>query len=265
MAGEGESTLETVNTTGGDRFVRTLGPLPAQSEQEIRKSMLHSELSRLRRCSGDITIPESSRLDSPNYSIWSFRMKNILQREGLWRFVTTPPLWNMSIDEREIRSSTLNTLNLSLKDNVTKLVKRLEDPHITWQYLQNRYDKHDPQRKMTLLQRLLKIKKEDTVTMDDYLKDVRDIVDQLEDMGISLPEEITVLLILHSLPSSSYGMLVTSLTTFNLPSYDNLETKLINAEMTMALTDEKSTEALYVGSRNPKGKGKPRQTSRSTS
>jgi hypothetical protein len=100
MAGEGESTLETVNTTGGDRFVRTSGPLPAQSEQEIRESMLHSELSRLRRRSGDITIPESSRQDGPNYSIWSFRMKNILQREGLWRFVTTPPLWNMSDEEK---------------------------------------------------------------------------------------------------------------------------------------------------------------------
>jgi hypothetical protein len=83
----------------------------------------------------------------------------------------------MSEDEREIRSSTLNTINLSLKDSVTKLVKRLEDPHILWQYLRNRYDKHDPQRKMTLLQRLLKIKKEDATTMDDYLKDVRDIVD----------------------------------------------------------------------------------------
>jgi hypothetical protein len=139
--------------------------------------MFQSELTRLKRRSGEITIPESSRLDGPNYSIWSFRMKNILQREGLWRFVTTPPSWNMSEDEREIRSSTLNTINLSLKDSVTKLVKRLEDPHILWQYLRNRYDKHDPQRKMTLLQRLLKIKKEDATTMDDYLKDVRDIVD----------------------------------------------------------------------------------------
>jgi hypothetical protein len=103
---------------------------------------------------------------------------------------------------------------------------------------------------MTLLQHLLKIKKEDATTMDDYLKDVRDIVDQLEDMNISLLKEITVLLILHSLPSSSYGMLVTSLTTFDLPSYDELEAKLINAEMTMALVDKKSSEALYVGSRN---------------
>jgi hypothetical protein len=50
----------------------------------------------------------------------------------------------MSEDEREIRSSTLNTINLSLKDSITKLVKRLEDLHILWQYLRNRYDKHDP-------------------------------------------------------------------------------------------------------------------------
>jgi hypothetical protein len=144
MEGKVESVVEIVNTTRGDRFNRTSGTQPARTEQEIRESMFQSELTRLRRRSGEITIPESSRLDGPNYSIWSFRMKNILQREGLWRFVTTPPSWNMLEDEREIRSSILNTINLSLKDSVTKLVKWLEDPHISWQYLRNRYDKHDP-------------------------------------------------------------------------------------------------------------------------
>jgi hypothetical protein len=105
--------------------------------------------------------------------------------------------------------------------------------------------------------------REDTTLMDNFLKNIRDIADQLEDMHISLPEEITVLLILHSLPSVSYNMLVTSLTAFNLPSYDELEAKLINAEVTMVLTNEKSSEALFIGSRNQKGKGKLGQTTRS--
>jgi hypothetical protein len=62
-------------------------------------------------------------------------------------------------------------------------------------------------------------------------------------------EEITVLLILHSLPSAAYAMLVISLIILTLPSYNELEAKLIHVEMTIALADKKSSEALFIGTR----------------
>ena len=85
--------------------------------------------------------------------------------------------------------------------------------------------------------------------MNNHLKDVWGIVNWLEDMSISLLEEIMVLLILHLLPFAAYAMLVISLIVFTLPSYNELEAKLIHVEMTIALTDEKSSEALFIGTR----------------
>jgi hypothetical protein len=51
-----------------------------------------------------------------------------------------------------------------------------------------------------LLRKLVSSKKEDTMTMELYLKVMKETIDQLEVMQINIPEDLIVLLMLHSMP-----------------------------------------------------------------
>ena len=70
---------------------------------------------------------------------------------------------------------------------------------ICWQHLKNMY-MLGPYTLM-LLCKLLRAKKGDKVMMETCLKEMKEIIKQLETLQISIPEDLIVLLMLQSLPN----------------------------------------------------------------
>jgi hypothetical protein len=84
--------------------------------------------------------------------------------------------------------------------------------------------------------------------MEQYLTEVKDTMDQLEGMGVSIPEDLYILLLLNSLPHDYQLFSRTQTGRDELLSFLELEAWLLDEEMQLKLDAEKDgdTEALYL-------------------
>lgn len=79
----------------------------------------------------DCSIPEQYHLEGPdNYEIRAYRMKNMLQRDGLYQYCTNPPLIVMTASEQLGRSSALTTINNDAENAGLQLMKRYKEVHL---------------------------------------------------------------------------------------------------------------------------------------
>ena len=60
--------------------------------EEEFESILQIPHPRLSTMAGDSGLPETYHLDGGNnFGIWSYRMKNLLQKDGRFHYCLTPP------------------------------------------------------------------------------------------------------------------------------------------------------------------------------
>ena len=91
--------------------------------------------------------------------------------------------------------------------------------------------------------------------MDEHLTEVKNISDMVEEVNCGIHEDILVYYTLQNLPSQYYVFRCTHMS--NLPSYDDLEAKLLGEEISLSWNaEEKHSEALLV-SRNNYRQGQP--------
>jgi hypothetical protein len=82
-----------------------------------------------------------------------------------------------------------------------------------------------------LLRKLVTSQKEEMMTMEDYLKEIKGIIDQLVTIPIAIPEDLLSLLLFHSLPKEYQLFRKLFIGNDLLPSFSNLKSKPINEEM----------------------------------
>jgi hypothetical protein len=92
-----------------------------------------------------------------------------------------------------------------------------------------------------LLRKLVGIRKEETSSMEQYFTEVKDTMDQLEGIGVNIPEDLCILLLLNSLPREYQLFSRTQTGRDELPSFLELEARLLDEEMQLKL-DQRSTE-----------------------
>ncbi|KAG0575112.1 hypothetical protein KC19_VG319500, partial [Ceratodon purpureus] len=90
----------------------------------------------------------------------------MLQRDGLFTYCITPPSAHMSETERLGRESALAAINNNAKNTTLRLLKR----------------------------------KSDSVSIDLFLTEVKEVVDLLEELDLELPEPIVVYWTVQNLP-----------------------------------------------------------------
>jgi transposase InsO family protein len=221
--------------------------------------------------SNQTTIPEAYHLTGiDNYGSWAFRMKNILQRDGLYDFCITPPSNPVTDAERKGRQATMSAINSSVKGGVAlKLLKRYSEPHDCWTSLKSRYESDCTERQMLLIDKFFTIRK--TGSMDEYLADVKEAADQMEEVEVGLPEKVVVYHTIKNLPKEYDTVKQVILGAKPQPSYLELESRLLNEEMARKQdsSHERDSEALAVnfrsGSRRFSWRGGPmHQGGRST-
>ena len=66
--------------------------------------------------------------------------------------------------------------------------------------------------------------------MDEYLTEMKETADLLEDAGVSLPEDVVVWYTLKNLPKE-YDILKQMILCDSLPTYNKLELRLLSEEM----------------------------------
>lgn len=83
----------------------------------------------------DSLMTDSSKLDGiPNYSIWSFKMKNLLSRDDIWQIVDPPPSTLAPTIPADIvalqvlKNRALTMIALFVKDNVIPYIANTTEP-----------------------------------------------------------------------------------------------------------------------------------------
>ncbi len=69
------------------------------------------------------------------------------------------------------------------------------------------------------------------MNMENYFKEIKGIIDQLAKISLEMPEDLLLLLLLHSLPKEYQFFIKLFIGNDLLPSISNLKSKLLDEEM----------------------------------
>jgi len=165
-------------------------------------------------------------------------MMNFMHKENLLKHVESPKNIFIVDVKVEIKSNALNAINLSVKDIVISFVEKFTNSHYCWEYL---IEAKSCSRKLILLKTIVSMKKEQKISLDNYFREVKKIVDQLEGVDFSIPQELLILMILKFL-LVHYSIFVKTLTSKNsLPTLRELEPRLVNEKLHIKLDVNKET------------------------
>ena len=180
----------------------------------------------------DTSVHETCKLSGDaNYGSWNFILENILRREDMWRFSESRMSPDATEDERKLRQRALSIINLSIHHSLHQYVRMFRDPYDVWHALKIRYASSSSSRKIMLLQKLLSLKMSEAQRMDEFFLETRNLVDQLGEIALALPEELISIIVLNALPKLYKGFVQSLISRDELPPWGNIEAKLISEEV----------------------------------
>lgn len=192
------------------------------------ESSLHTHTRQFNTMAGDSGLPETYHLEGgSNFGVWAYRIKNLLQRDGRFRYCVTPPSKIMGEEERMARQQVMSVINSNAKNNALKLLRRYNDPYECWTGLKNRYESDSGPRRVMLIEKFFSLRKTESISMDAHLTEVKEITNLLEEVDVNIPEDIIVYYTLKNLPKEYEIFKRMQIAAQKLPTYEELEAKLI--------------------------------------
>lgn len=196
----------------------------------------------------DSVLPETYHLEGgSNFGVWAYRMKNLLQKDGRFHYCLTPPSAIMGEEERTARQQVLSIINSNAKNSALKLLRRYHDPHECWTGLKTRYESDSGPRRVMLIDKFFSLRKTESITMDAHLTEVKEVANLLEEVDVNIPEDIIVYYTLKNLPKEYEIFKRMQIGVQSLPTYEQLEAKLISEETSiqLELQQKEEGEALF--------------------
>ena len=136
----------------------------------------------------------------------------------------------------------------------------LSDPRQMWMKLKNLFESQTTNRRLTLKNQFYSLRMTEKQSMEEHLRSVNSIVNQLANIGVLLPDEDLVDRVLMSLPSSWTFMRQLINARENPITYSGLEALLLqeDAMKTRIEAQEEVEEAMAVSQESRVGRGKGR-------
>ena len=151
-----------------------------------------------------------TKLNNSNYQTWKYKLEMLLLKEGLFDYVgkekpsTTTSEW----DVKDGKAKAI--IGLLVEDNQLIHVRKLNTAKQYWEALKSYHEKSSLTNKVFLLKKLCKMRLSQDGDMEVHITEMLEIVDKLVNLGETLAENLTVALLLCSLPDS-YDTLITAL------------------------------------------------------
>lgn len=208
------------------------------------------------------SLYQIEKLDDKNFETWNVHMRSVLIHCGYWRYVNGDekknPTWeaNKKLEWESIDEKALATIMLSVKSSQLNYIKNCLTSNDAWEKLKEVYKPNGPLQKVCLYKKLLNLNMKDYKNMADYLNTFSDITEKLADVGIQIQDELTVIILLSSLPIDYENFVVAMETRDALPSLSVLKLKLLEeAERREQRNDEMSSMSQAFGAIR-EGKGR---------
>ena len=188
--------------------------------------------------SSDVTRSCVVQLDGSNFPTWKLQMRMILMKLGVWRIVEGKEVapdddepiasWRKFMERRD---KALANIVLGVAPNQLYLLgPEPKDPVEVWNLLINQFQKKTWANKLSLKRKLYGLKLKDQEPVQEHLKSMVELFDELAVIGEAVEEEDRVVHILTSLPPC-YDMLVTALEACTeVPKLEVVTERILNEE-----------------------------------
>ena len=174
-------------------------------------------------------------LTGQNYPTWKLQCRMALMRDGLWGIVsgteTVPAGGADQVSKFAARRDrALATIVLAVHPSLLYLVGDPNDPIVVWTTLQNQFQKKTWANKLALRRRLHSLQLRDGESVQDHIKAITEVFNELAIVGDAIDEEDRVVYLLASLPDS-FNTLVTALeANEDVPKMEVVTERLLHAE-----------------------------------
>ena len=173
-------------------------------------------------------------LNGANYPTWKVQCRMALVRDGLWGIVSGTETVPAEGDGRTKffarRDHALATIVLAVEPSLLYLIGDPEDPLAVWGKLQNQFQKKTWANKLALRRRLHSLQLKNGASVQDHIKAMTELFNELAIVGDAVEEEDRVVYLLASLPDS-FNTLVTALeASEDVPKMEVVTERLLHAE-----------------------------------
>ena len=173
----------------------------------------------------------------------------LMQARELWGHVdgtaTSPALSESSSSSssdqtafEKVQRKTKALFVTSINSDLVHLITECQTPKQIWDKLKERFERNTVANKLFLKQKFFSLKMKDCDSLDDHLRRMKEITDQLAAIKAPIPEDEYIVALLLSLPRL-YNTLITALTAKG--------DVLSLAQVHQALMSEEEKRGLYTG------------------
>lgn len=176
-----------------------------------------------------------TKLTNENYETWKLEVEFLLVREGLWKYIVP----GVKPEEAANRANAAELIawdegDQKARATIGMVLSRSQHGHIratktakeVWKNLEKQHEKKSLTSKVHLLKRICDLKFQEGDDIEDHLVEFESLFEKLANAGTKLDDDLQVILVFRSLPSS----------------FDALTTTLENRsedELTLALVKDK--------------------------
>ena len=200
-------------------------------------------------------------LKGENYATWKVQCRMALVRDGLWGIVSGTETVPDPGQERQKflarRDRALATIVLAVDPSLLYLLGDPEDPVAVWKKLQNQFQKKTWANKLALRRRLHALVLKDGESVQDHVKTMTELFNELAIVGGAIEDEDQVVYLLASLPDS-FNTLVTALEASEaVPQMEVVIERLLHTERKQKekSSSDPSAEKAMTTKRQFKGRG----------
>ena len=173
-------------------------------------------------------------LTGSNYATWKIQCRMALMKDGLWGIVSGSEEVPKDVDARrkfQVKSDrALATIVLTVQPSLLYLLGDPVDPTIVWNKLADQFQKKTWVNKLALRRRLYSLKLRNKDPVQQHIKSMTEIFEELSVIGDPIEEEDHVVHLLASLPES-FDMLVTALeASAEVPKLETVTGHLLHEE-----------------------------------
>lgn len=175
-------------------------------------------------------------LNGDNYATWKVQCRMALVKDGLWNIVNgkeTLPEGGSEEARTKFearRDRALALVVLSLEPSLLYLIGDPQDPVVVWKLLSNQFQKKTWANRLRLRRRLHSLKLNEGGAVQEHIRQMTEIFQELAVVGDPVGEEDRVVYLLASLPES-YDMVVTAFeANSEVPKIEVVTERLLNHE-----------------------------------
>lgn len=193
-------------------------------------------LSNLVLCFGDnvfvfvmSNFTNIEKLSDSNYESWQILMKSVLVTQQLWSVISAPPdTQNLEWVGKDERALALITLCIQPKH--FRIIKTCGTAYQAWKELEKAHVKTGPASLVSVFKKLVTLRIQPGQQMQEHLDMFMELIDQLVNMEMKLPEMFLSVLLLVSLGETYDSFVVAMSSRDELPPVTVLKIKLMEEE-----------------------------------